>query len=52
MATEALTVHAVILAGGRGNALLAPEPHANAQQLLNIIGKQTCWSRLWRGCGP
>jgi mannose-1-phosphate guanylyltransferase len=41
MATEALTVHAVILAGGRGTRFWPRSRGRTPKQLLNIIGKQT-----------
>src|SRR5258707_11905286 len=41
MATEALTVHAVILAGGRGTRFWPRSRTRTPKQLLNIIGKQT-----------
>src|SRR5258707_12548035 len=41
MATEALTVHAVILAGGRGTRFCPRSRTRMPKQLLNILGKQT-----------
>src|SRR6202030_2786004 len=41
MATEALTVHAVILAGGRGTRFWPRSRTRTPKQLLNIVGKQT-----------
>jgi mannose-1-phosphate guanylyltransferase len=41
MATEALTVHAVILAGGRGTRFWPRSRSRTPKQLLNIVGKQT-----------
>jgi len=41
MATEALTVHAVILAGGRGTRFWPRSRGRAPKQLLNIVGKQT-----------
>src|ERR1700731_5510745 len=41
MATEALTVHAVILAGGRGTRFWPRSRARTPKQLLNIVGKQT-----------
>lgn len=41
MATEALTVHAVILAGGRGTRFWPRSRARTPKQLLNIAGKQT-----------
>src|ERR1700680_4754384 len=41
MATEALTVHAVILAGGRGTRCWPRSRTRTPKQLLNIVGKQT-----------
>src|ERR1700687_1526995 len=41
MPTEALTVHAVILAGGRGTRFWPRSRARSPKQLLNIIGKQT-----------
>src|SRR6266436_4452455 len=41
MATEALTVHAVILAGGRGTRFWPRSRTRMPKQLLNIVGKQT-----------
>src|SRR5437660_2764979 len=41
MASEALTVHAVILAGGRGTRFWPRSRARTPKQLLNIIGKQT-----------
>src|SRR5258707_7354790 len=41
MATEALTVHAVILAGGRGTRFWPRSRTRTPKQLLNIIGRDT-----------
>jgi len=41
MATEALTMHAVILAGGRGTRFWPRSRTRTPKQLLNIVGKQT-----------
>src|SRR4029077_17657259 len=41
MATEALTVHAVILAGGRGTRFWPRSRTRTPKQLLNIVGKDT-----------
>src|ERR1700758_1176387 len=41
MATGALSVHAVILAGGRGTRFWPRSRARMPKQLLNIIGKQT-----------
>src|ERR1700724_3171153 len=41
MATEALTVHAVILAGGRGTRFWPRSRTRTPKQLLSIVGKQT-----------
>jgi mannose-1-phosphate guanylyltransferase len=41
MPTEALTVHAVILAGGRGTRFWPRSRTRTPKQLLNIVGKQT-----------
>src|SRR6266852_4728921 len=41
MATEALTVHAVILAGGRGTRFWPRSRTRTPKQLLNIVGKET-----------
>src|ERR1700730_9132897 len=41
MPSEALTVHAVILAGGRGTRFWPRSRARTPKQLLNIIGKQT-----------
>ncbi|HEX4542607.1 MAG TPA: sugar phosphate nucleotidyltransferase [Candidatus Acidoferrum sp.] len=41
MATEKLTVHAVILAGGRGTRFWPRSRTRTPKQLLNIIGKDT-----------
>src|SRR6202171_6400742 len=41
MATEALTVHAVILAGGRGTRFWPRSRTRTPKQLLNIVGRQT-----------
>lgn len=41
MASEALTVHAVILAGGRGTRFWPRSRGRTPKQLLNIVGKQT-----------
>src|ERR1700680_4783240 len=41
MATKALTVHAVILAGGRGTRFWPRSRTRTPKQLLNIVGKQT-----------
>src|ERR1700740_3501746 len=41
MATDALTVHAVILAGGRGTRFWPRSRARTPKQLLNIVGKQT-----------
>src|SRR6267143_1296770 len=41
MAMEALTVHAVILAGGRGTRFWPRSRTRTPKQLLNIVGKQT-----------
>ncbi|HLZ91020.1 MAG TPA: sugar phosphate nucleotidyltransferase [Candidatus Acidoferrum sp.] len=41
MATESLTVHAVILAGGRGTRFWPRSRTRMPKQLLNIVGKQT-----------
>jgi mannose-1-phosphate guanylyltransferase len=41
MPTESLTVHAVILAGGRGTRFWPRSRTRTPKQLLNIVGKQT-----------
>src|SRR5712664_2240668 len=41
MPSEALTVHAVILAGGRGTRFWPRSRTRTPKQLLNIVGKQT-----------
>src|SRR6201997_5762987 len=41
MASEALAVHAVILAGGRGTRFWPRSRRRTPKQLLNIVGKQT-----------
>src|ERR1700756_47020 len=41
MATDALTVHAVILAGGRGTRFWPRSRARTPKQLLNIVGRQT-----------
>src|SRR5260370_169982 len=41
MASDALTVHAVILAGGRGTRFWPRSRTRTPKQLLNIVGKQT-----------
>jgi mannose-1-phosphate guanylyltransferase len=41
MPTDALTVHAVILAGGRGTRFWPRSRSRTPKQLLNIVGKQT-----------
>lgn len=41
MATDSLTVHAVILAGGRGTRFWPRSRARMPKQLLNIVGKQT-----------
>jgi mannose-1-phosphate guanylyltransferase len=41
MPSEALTVHAVILAGGRGTRFWPRSRARTPKQLLNIVGKQT-----------
>ena len=41
MATEKLSVHAVILAGGRGTRFWPRSRTRTPKQLLNIVGKQT-----------
>src|SRR5258708_24577283 len=41
MATEALTAHAVILAGGRGPRFWPRSRTRTPKQLLNIVGKET-----------
>lgn len=41
MPSEALTVHAVILAGGRGTRFWPRSRSRTPKQLLNIVGKQT-----------
>jgi mannose-1-phosphate guanylyltransferase len=41
MLTDALTVHAVILAGGRGTRFWPRSRSRTPKQLLNIVGKQT-----------
>src|SRR2546427_8194045 len=41
MATEKLTVHAVILAGGRGTRFWPRSRTRTPKQLLNIVGKDT-----------
>jgi mannose-1-phosphate guanylyltransferase len=41
MATDALPVHAVILAGGRGTRFWPRSRTRTPKQLLNIVGKQT-----------
>jgi mannose-1-phosphate guanylyltransferase len=41
MATQQLTVHAVILAGGRGTRFWPRSRTRTPKQLLNIVGKQT-----------
>jgi mannose-1-phosphate guanylyltransferase len=41
MATEKLTIHAVILAGGRGTRFWPRSRTRTPKQLLNIVGKQT-----------
>jgi mannose-1-phosphate guanylyltransferase len=41
MPTETLTVHAVILAGGRGTRFWPRSRTRTPKQLLNIVGKQT-----------
>src|ERR1700731_1848947 len=41
MANDPLTVHAVILAGGRGTRLWPRSRARTPQQLLNLVGKQT-----------
>jgi mannose-1-phosphate guanylyltransferase len=41
MPTEALTVHAVILAGGRGTRFWPRSRTRTPKQLLNIVGRQT-----------
>jgi mannose-1-phosphate guanylyltransferase len=41
MVTEALTVHAVILAGGRGTRFWPRSRTRTPKQLLNIVGRQT-----------
>jgi mannose-1-phosphate guanylyltransferase len=41
MPTESLTVHAVILAGGRGTRFWPRSRSRTPKQLLNIVGKQT-----------
>src|SRR5260221_11846063 len=46
MATEALTVHAVILAGGRGTRFWPRSRTRTPKQLLNIIGKTTMLEQL------
>src|ERR1700687_5198078 len=41
MATEKLTIHAVILAGGRGSRFWPRSRTKTPKQLLNIVGKGT-----------
>src|SRR5260370_26612686 len=41
MAKETLTVHAVILAGGRGTRFWPRSRKRTPKQLLNIVGKET-----------
>src|ERR1700732_5607322 len=41
MPSEALTVHAVILAGGRGTRFWPRSRARTPKQLLNIVGKET-----------
>src|SRR5256885_2352081 len=41
MASDALRVHAVILAGGRGTRFWPRSRGRTPKQLLNIVGKQT-----------
>jgi mannose-1-phosphate guanylyltransferase len=41
MSTDALTVHAVILAGGRGTRFWPRSRTRTPKQLLNIVGRQT-----------
>src|SRR2546430_4932079 len=41
MATDKLTVHAVILAGGRGTRFWPRSRNRMPKQLLNIVGKKT-----------
>src|SRR5246500_4069397 len=41
MSSEKLTIHAVILAGGRGTRFWPRSRTRTPKQLLNIVGKQT-----------
>src|SRR5258708_18704697 len=52
MATEALTVHAVILAGGRGTRFWPRSRTRTPRQLLNIIGKQPMLEQTVARLGP
>src|ERR1700756_4673356 len=52
MPTEALTVHAVILAGGRGTRFWPRSRARTPKQLLNIVGKETMLEQTFARLRP
>src|ERR1700752_3057121 len=52
MATEALTAHAVILAGGRGTRFWPRSRTRSPKQLLNVVGQKTMLEQTFERLSP